>query len=159
MSLKITFGSSRRLLQKNRYIKNILILLPLTAVTCLLQLGFIPDEVYPQKAHTICLYNRCKFKVNMVNVMYLPFASSSGISTAKYAYVSKLNKRLFLPYFRETAALLPQKWYFKQITQNPSKSLTIPLLNQKQFTVDKITQRLYSFDPCTYLATLLTKEQ
>ena len=87
----------------------------------------------------------------MVNVMYLPFAPSSGISTAKYADVSKLNKRFFLPYFRETAALFPQKWYFKQITQNPSKSLKIPLLNQKQFTVDKITQRLFSFDPCTYL--------
>ena len=95
MSLKITFGSSQRFLQKNLYIKNILILLPLAAVTCLFQLGFIPDEVYPQGAHTICLYNRCKFKVNMVNVMYLPFASSSGISTAKYVHVSKLNKRFF----------------------------------------------------------------
>ena len=31
----------------------------------------------------------------MVNVMYLPFASSSGISTAKYVHVSKLNKRFF----------------------------------------------------------------
>ena len=67
--------------------------------------------------------------------MYLPFASSSGISTAKYAYVSKLNKRPFLLYFRETAALLPQKWYFKQITQNPSKSLKIQLLKQKRFTM------------------------
>ena len=159
MSLKITFGSSQRFLQKNRYLKNILILLPLAAVTCLLQLGFIPDEVYPQGAHTICLYNRCKFKVNMVNLMYLPFASSSGISTAKYVHVSKLNKRFFLPYLRETVALLPQKRCFKQITQNPSKSFKIPLLKQKRFTVDKITQRLFSFDPCTYLATLLTKEQ